>query len=92
MHTRKTSRDYALEVARRMPALRHFPPPGEPFDISKSQVINWLIAQAPVQQELFNFCKRHGAIVYDVETHRWRGADSPAMEEAVACRSEQDRR
>jgi hypothetical protein len=46
-----------------MPLLDHFHP-GRPFNILESDVIAWLCEQPEIRQEIFNYCKRHGAIIY----------------------------
>ena len=63
----------SFKAASKMPLLSHHMH-GEPFDITKSEVVRWLIAQPALQQELFNQMKRTGAIVWDAG--RWRGADT----------------
>jgi hypothetical protein len=62
----------AMKRAAEMPLLRHFLP-GQAFDISKSEVVQWLCDQPEIQQALFNWYKRNGAIVY--EDGQWRGAN-----------------
>jgi len=60
----------------KMPPCDHWPHgSGYGFDIMRSEVCQWLIAQPEARQELFNWCKRIGAITYDVETHTWRGVE-----------------
>jgi hypothetical protein len=54
----------AIEAARHMPLLPYHVP-GECFDISRSHVVRWLCDQPEIQQEIFNYCKRNRAIVYD---------------------------
>jgi hypothetical protein len=61
----------ALQAARRMPPLNHWP--GQSFDIMRSEVAQWLCNQPELRQELFNWCKHRGVITYDLETRRWRG-------------------
>jgi hypothetical protein len=46
-----------------MPALRHFHR-GRPFDIMESEVAAWLCDQPELRQEIFNWCKRLGCILY----------------------------
>jgi hypothetical protein len=65
-------RNQALRAAAKMPLLSHVKR-GERFDISKSEVVQWLMAQPEVQQETFNWIKRQGAIVF--EDGQWRGAE-----------------
>ena len=67
-----TSRGRALKVASKMPLLDHYHR-GRAFDIMESDVVAWLIEQPQIRQEVFNFCKRAGAIVYD--DGKWRGVD-----------------
>jgi len=57
-----------------MPVLRHHVP-GQRFDIMQSDVCAWLIDQPAIRQEIFNWVKRNGGILFDVETGRWRGAN-----------------
>ena len=61
-----------MEAASRMPALCHWPKEGG-FDIMRSEVCDWLVAQPEVRQWVFNVCKWHGAITYDMESRTWRG-------------------
>jgi hypothetical protein len=56
-----------------MPLLEHFKR-GRPFDIAESDVADWLCQQPELRQELFNWCKRIGAITYD--NGQWRGANT----------------
>jgi hypothetical protein len=41
----------------------------------QSDVCAWLIDQPEIRQELFNWVKRNGSIVFDLETGRWVGAE-----------------
>ncbi len=63
----------ALEKAKRMPALSHWPQSGDGFDIMASQVVDWLCAQPECRQALFNCVKNSGVITYDVQSRCWRG-------------------
>jgi len=56
-----------------MPLLSHFHR-GQPFGVSRSDVVQWLIAQPEIQQEIFNQMKRNGAIVWD--DGKWRGSET----------------
>jgi hypothetical protein len=67
------SRETALAAARKMPLIDHFRR-GEPFDIMRSKVCEWLCQQPEIRQDLFNHFRRSGAIVY--VDGQWRGADS----------------
>lgn len=66
-----------LEVARKMPPLRHnF---GGEFDPAKSEVIKWLISQPVILNYLFDAVRgkvyKDPYIVYDPETGKWQGVD-----------------
>jgi hypothetical protein len=62
-----------VEAASKMPILRHFQP-GQSFDIMKSDVVDYLVSLPEIRQEVFNMCKRSGAIVY--HDGLWAGAKS----------------
>jgi hypothetical protein len=64
----------AFKAAARMPVLDHFHK-GRPFRIEESDVADWLCQQPEIRQEIFNWMKRLGAIVYD--NGKWRGAETP---------------
>jgi hypothetical protein len=64
-------RDPALKAAARMPLLDHFHH-GRTFDIMESDVCAWLIEQPEIRQSIFNYCKRHGALLY--VDGKWVGA------------------
>jgi hypothetical protein len=76
----------ALKAAALMPLLPHNRS-GEPFDITKSEVVHYLIAQPEIQQSVFNFCKRAGAINFDLDTGKWVGASYSASNELPATSS-----
>jgi hypothetical protein len=63
-----------MEAAARMPPLTHWPS-GQCFDIMRSEVAAWLSRQPALRQEIFNLCRRNGAITYDLETRQWRGVE-----------------
>ena len=73
-HYKFGTHNLALRVAGQMPPLDHFHK-GRPFNILESDVIAWLVKQPEVVQSLFNFVRASGAIVLDLETKQWRGAD-----------------
>jgi hypothetical protein len=73
MQRQTQSQSHALKVAARMPLLRHHMR-DEPFDILRSDVVAWLVSQPEIAQELFNYVRRHGAIVY--VDGRWCGAET----------------
>lgn len=64
---------WRLDVARKMPPLHHSLP-GEPFDIAKSEVIEWLVSQPDIMQLVFN-AVRNKHIVYNPVTGTWKGVD-----------------
>jgi hypothetical protein len=64
-----------MKAAAKMPPLPHWSHQG--FDVMRSEVCKWLIAQPELRQELFNWAKRHGVITFDTETHCWRGVQWP---------------
>lgn len=61
-----------LDVAKKMPALRHSVP-GETFDIRKSEVVKWLLDQPDIMNYLWNHVKQSGYVEYDSETGLWKG-------------------
>ena len=67
-----------LNCVRTMPELRHSVGDGD-FDITKSEVVQWLIRQPSVLQHLFEVARRKGTaeplIVYNAERGTWRGTD-----------------
>jgi hypothetical protein len=67
----------ALKAAAKMPLLDHYHR-GEPFDISRSDVVRWLCDQPEIQQALFNYYKRNGLIVY--VDGKWMGAETYAKQ------------
>ena len=64
-----------FDCAKTMPTLRHRLD-GEPFDIDRSEVIDWLCEQPEIRQYVFDKARSAGAIVYDAESGTWSGADS----------------
>jgi hypothetical protein len=65
-----------FDCARKMPELKHVID-GEEFDITKSEVVQWLIKQPDILQYIYN--KAHGeserAIIYNKERGTWQGVD-----------------
>lgn len=68
-----------LECVKKMPELRHSVSDGE-FDITKSEVVKWLIRQPDVLQFMFDTVARPGyeerLIVYNPDRGTWRGVDT----------------
>lgn len=46
----------------------------QPFDIRRSEVVQWLIEQPEILQAVFDFYRERGAIVYNPLTKTWAGA------------------
>ena len=64
-----------LDVVKKMPPLYHTLP-GEEFDLSKSEVVQWLIRQPDILSYIANRITGIGKlIVYDRETGKWKGVD-----------------
>jgi hypothetical protein len=63
-----------LNCAKMMPPLNHAVPNCE-FDINDSDVADWLSSQPEIKQKLFEFAKNKRLIVFDAESHTWRGID-----------------
>ena len=66
-----------FEVAQQMPPLVHnvsrkF---GEPFDIMRSEVVDWLICQPEVRNALFDIVRESGYIKFDPISRRWYGKE-----------------
>ena len=63
-----------LHCAKYMPELKH--KVGEEYDITKSEVVKWLISQPDIQEYIFKRVSDGGAsalIKYNPETKTWRG-------------------
>ena len=74
MRQRNQVRVYTrLDVAAKMPPLRHST--GEVFDMDKSEVMNWLLAQPGVKQLLFDKISQPGIIIFNKTTGTWQGRD-----------------
>ncbi len=64
-----------LDVVKKMPPLYHTLP-GEGFDVSKSEVVQWLIQQPDILSYIVNrVTGTSKLIVYDRETGKWQGVD-----------------
>lgn len=66
-----------LDCVRKMPELKHFSGEGE-FDITKSEVVQWLIKQPDVLQYIFTRVAANGSIpliVYNKNKGTWKGTD-----------------
>ena len=72
MKTRKVNYDF-LKCARKMPPLVHSTV--KPFDITKSEVAQYLINCPEIMQKVFDMAQHHGIIEYDPDTEKWQGVD-----------------
>ena len=70
-----------LNIIKKMPRLRH-KISGEPFDIMKSEVVDWIVQQPEIRQWLFDKVADKTAgkndlmlITYDPISGTWQGAD-----------------
>lgn len=70
----KKCRSKKLMVARQMPPLYHSIP-GQNFDITRSQVIQWLTAQPEIMNYIWDNIKNSDDVFYDADTGKWCGAD-----------------
>lgn len=67
-----------LDCVKKMPELWHKISDGE-FDITKSEVVDWLINQPDILQYIFNRVANNGSktlIVYNPERGSWKGVDN----------------
>lgn len=62
-----------LDCAKNMPPLSHSS--SKPFDITKSEVANWLAGQPEIMQKVFDMASNRAVIKFDTETKMWRGVD-----------------
>ena len=67
-------RSEKLYIAKQMPELRHTIP-GEKFDVTKSEVVKWLITQPDILQYLFDHIKNTD-IAYVPERGTWIGVNA----------------
>jgi hypothetical protein len=67
----------------KMPRLSHFPNKLAPFDISNSEVVQWLLAQPEIQLWIFNRAKDSRAIRFDGE--KWEGVAANGLKDATGC-------
>lgn len=67
-------RSKIIDIAKRMPPLRHSIP-GQAFDIKNSEVVHWLLSQPEILNYVWNNIKNSEVVKYDAETGRWCGVD-----------------
>ncbi len=65
----------SLAVIRTMPPQSHYPNRMVEFDVTHSEVAQWIASQPEVLQYLFNKARDRGLIVFDQDTGCWRGID-----------------
>lgn len=70
----RVHRSNLIEVAKNMPPLYHTIPRQE-FDISNSEVVNWLLKQPDTLKYVWNNIKNSGSVIYDSDTGKWQGVD-----------------
>jgi hypothetical protein len=73
MFKNPTQKSWFYKTAVTMPPLRHTV--GLVFDIEKSEVINWILAQPGMKQYIFKKLTHEGGIVFDQSTGCWRGKE-----------------
>jgi len=49
--------------------------PGTEYDVSKSEVINWLIQQPDILEFLWDQFKQSKDVIYDSANGKWQGVD-----------------
>jgi hypothetical protein len=77
-----------LGLVRRMSPLAHWPDRTRPFDIARSQVVEWLTRQPDVLQWLFQTVQTRKLILFDRRSRTWHGADcAEAMVEKVVSQT-----
>lgn len=70
----RSKRSKILNIAKRMPELRHSIP-GQEFEIQNSEVVQWFIKQPEVLNYVWNNIKNSGAVTYNADTGCWRGVE-----------------
>lgn len=66
-----------------MPPLKHWDREAGDFDMRKSEVVQWLLAQDFTIQWLFEKARATKRIWFDAESGTWRGRRLPGAEEVV---------
>lgn len=57
-----------------MPPLRHSFQ-GQPYDVTKSEVVAWLLTQPTCLERLYQEAKDSGEMVHEKESGLWTGVD-----------------
>lgn len=76
--TKKLNYEF-LNCVKKMPSLKHKDKNGQ-FDITKSEVCNWLITQPDIAQKIFDMAMNKGVIKFDSQTGTWQGVEYEAGE------------
>ena len=63
-----------LNCAKNMPALYN-KLPDEQYDITKREVISWLVSKTEIQNRIFEMAKAQNVIEYDSDLKKWKGID-----------------
>ncbi|WP_342419233.1 hypothetical protein [Paenibacillus sp. FSL H8-0168] len=63
-----------LNIGRFMPPGYH-KRPGEEYDVSKSEVVQWLIRQPSIQEYVWDQFKMSQDVFYNRATGKWQGVD-----------------
>lgn len=63
-----------LEMLSTMPPLRHTLP-GQPFDIDRSEVVAWIMAQSGFKQWVASKVLGSRRVAYDAATGKWSGVE-----------------
>jgi len=71
--TPKFKSSKAFHKASLMPESNHWPDKSQPFEWSKSEVIQWLVSQPEIQAYIFYKLTQSDAIAFNPETSTWKG-------------------
>jgi len=68
----KNSKPY-LAACSMPPGLSHHPDRSQPFNITQSEVVSWLIQQPDILAFIFSKASQSGAIKFDIPSQTWAG-------------------
>jgi hypothetical protein len=74
MKKNKSKHSLKFEAISEMPPLHH-KLPGQEFDWSKSEVMNWIVSQPQVRDYIYCKAANAGLIEYNNATGKWTGRD-----------------
>lgn len=67
-------RSEKLNIARNLPPSYHkFS--DEPYNVKKSEVVNWLIQRPSILEYIWDKIKQSNDVFYNSETGKWQGVD-----------------